>query len=79
MLKKHKQNITTISVFIILISYMIFFLSTQYRSIRELEERSIKDLNTQVINDAKSLEYWNIICKNNIEIFSNNLPLKNKI
>ncbi len=76
MLKKHKQNLTTISVFIILIGYMIFFLTTQYRSIKELEERSISDLNSQVMNDAKSLEYWSIICKNNIEIFSNNLPLK---
>ena len=54
---------------------MIFFLTTQYRSIRELEERSLKDLNTQLMKDAKSLEYWNVICKNNLEIFSNNLPL----
>lgn len=76
MLKKNKQNLTSVGVFIILISYMIFFLSTQYRSIKELEERSINDLNSQVNNEAKSLEYWNIICKNNIEIFSDNLPLK---
>ncbi len=76
MLKKHKQNLTTILVFVTLIGYMVFFLSTQYRSIKELEERSIKDLDTQVLKDAKSLEYWNIICKNNIEIFSENLTLK---
>jgi signal transduction histidine kinase/CheY-like chemotaxis protein len=75
MLRKHRQNIATIVVFIILISYMVFFLSAQYGSIRELEERSIQDLNNQLIKDAKSLEYWNIICKNNIDVFSNNVPL----
>lgn len=76
MLKKHKHNLTTMSVFIILISYMIFFLSTQYRSIKELEDRAISDLDAEVIQDVKSLEYWYAISKNNLEIFSDNLPLK---
>lgn len=70
--KKHKQNLTTSLVFVILISYMLFFLSAQYRSVREMEERSIKDLNNQLKKEVISLEYWNIICKKNIEVLSDN-------
>jgi len=76
MLKKNKQNLTTISVFIILISYMVFFLITQYRSIKELEERSIKDLNTHLMQDVKSLEYRIVICKSNVNVFGDNLSLR---
>lgn len=71
--KKHKQNITTSLVFIILISYMLFFLSAQYRAVREMEERSIKDLNNQINKEVSSLEYWTIICKKNIEVLNDNV------
>ncbi len=73
MQKKHKQNLTTSLVFVILIGYMLFFLSAQYRSIKEMEERSIKDLNNQLKKEVISLEYWSIICKKNIEVLSDNV------
>lgn len=76
MRKNHKQNLTSIVVFLILVGYMIFFLTMQYQSLQELEERAIRDLNNQLIRDAESVEYWNIICRNNLELFAENNHLK---
>jgi len=75
MKKNGNKSITTFIIFGILIVYMIFFLSLQYRSLAELEERALTALNNQLRKDAKSLEYWSIICKNDLKAFASNSKL----
>ncbi len=70
MTRHYKHGLTTIITVLILVGYMSFFLTTQYRSLGELEERALSDLSNQFGKDVASLEYWHKLCKNDLNLFA---------
>lgn len=76
MRKKTSHNVASVIIFLIIVGYMVFFLSTQYSSVKEVEERAVINLNGLIREDVQTIEFWNLICRTDLEQFSGNTQLK---